>query len=64
MQNFARPLKKLLTDAGWRLLRQGKGDHEIWYNPETGQRVTLVTFLKSRHLANDILKDAGLPKAF
>jgi predicted RNA binding protein YcfA (HicA-like mRNA interferase family) len=64
MQNFAKPLKKLLTNAGWMMLRQGKGDHEIWHNPKTGQRVTVVTFLKSRHLANDILKDAGLPKAF
>ena len=64
MQNFAKPLKKLLAEAGWKLLRQGKGDHEIWYNPRTGQRVTIDAFMKSRHLANTILKDAGLPKAF
>jgi predicted RNA binding protein YcfA (HicA-like mRNA interferase family) len=64
MQNFAKPLKKLLAQAGWELLRQGRGDHEIWHHPETGQRVTVVTFLKSRHLANAILRDAGLSKAF
>ncbi len=64
MENFAKPLKKLLTRAGWKLLRQGKGDHEIWQHPATGQTVTLVTFMKSRHLANAILKEAGLPKAF
>lgn len=64
MQNFAKPLKKLLSEAGWKLLRQGQGDHEIWHNPATGQQVTVVTFLKSHHLANSILKDAGLPKAF
>jgi predicted RNA binding protein YcfA (HicA-like mRNA interferase family) len=46
MRNFAKPLKKLLTNAGWTMLRQGKGDHEIWHNPGTGQRVTVVTFLK------------------
>jgi predicted RNA binding protein YcfA (HicA-like mRNA interferase family) len=64
VQNFAKPLKKLLAAAGWKLSRQGRGDHEIWYNPDTGQHVTVVTFLKSRHLANGILKQAGLPKAF
>ncbi len=64
MENFAKPLKRLLTSAGWELLRQAKGDHEIWHNPATGQKVTVVTFLKSRHLANAILKEAGLPKAF
>lgn len=64
MENFAKPLKKILTAAGWQILRQGKGDHEIWHDPRTGQKVTVVTFLKSRHLANAILKEAGLPKAF
>lgn len=64
MENLAKPLKKLLSAAGWELLRQGKGDHEIWHDPRTGQNVTVVTFFKSRHLANAILKDAGLPKGF
>ncbi len=64
MENFAKPLKKLLVSAGWEFLRQGKGDHEVWHNPTTGQKATVVTFMKSRHLANAILKDAGLPKAF
>jgi hypothetical protein len=64
VQNFAKPLKKRRAAAGWKFLRQGKGDHEIRYNPDTGKHVTVVTFLKSRHLANDIFKDAGLPKAF
>jgi hypothetical protein len=45
-------------------MRQGKGDHEVWHDPGTGQKVTVVTFMKSRHLANAILKEAGLPKAF
>lgn len=64
MENFAKPLKRLLIAAGWQILRQGKGDHEIWHDPRTGQKIAVVTFLKSRHLANAILKDAGLPKAF
>jgi len=64
VQNFAKPLKRLLAEAGWVLPRQGKGDHEIWIHPSTGQHLTIVTFMKSRHLAKALLKEAGLAKAF
>jgi predicted RNA binding protein YcfA (HicA-like mRNA interferase family) len=43
---------------------RGKGDHDIWRNPRTGKSVTVPVKIMSRHLANKILKDAGLPKAF
>jgi predicted RNA binding protein YcfA (HicA-like mRNA interferase family) len=44
-------------------LRRGKGDHDIWMTPE-GKRLVVPVRIKSRHTANGILKDAGLPKAF
>jgi hypothetical protein len=46
------------------LLRQGKGDHEIWHHPVSKIAVTPDAGTKSRHTANAILKKAGLPKAF
>jgi len=61
---YARQLRRLLGEAGYQFEREGKGDHEIWRNPETGRRVTLDVGTRSRHTANKILKDAGLPKAF
>jgi len=64
VDNFAPPTKRLLAKAGWQLLRQGKGDHEIWHDPKSGRKVTIDNSMKSRHLANKILKFAGLPKAF
>lgn len=64
MENYAKPLKKILAAAGWQYLRHAKGDHEVWWNPATGQKVTIDLGSKSRHLANDLLKAAGLPKAF
>jgi predicted RNA binding protein YcfA (HicA-like mRNA interferase family) len=64
MNNFAPLTKKLLSQAGWRFLRSGKGDHEIWHNPGSGNKVTVDHTIKSRHTANGILKQAGLPKAF
>ena len=42
----------------------GKGDHDVWHDPKTGKKVTVPVKLLSRHTANNILKDAGLPKVF
>jgi predicted RNA binding protein YcfA (HicA-like mRNA interferase family) len=64
LNNFSKPVKKLLSEAGWQPMRQGKGDHEIWYDPKTGKKVTVDSAMKSRHTANAVLKRAGLPKAF
>jgi predicted RNA binding protein YcfA (HicA-like mRNA interferase family) len=55
---------KLLREAGYEFKRQGRGDHEIWWHPKTGIRVTVDRSLKSKSTANGILKEAGLPKAF
>jgi hypothetical protein len=56
--------QRRLREAGCWCDRQGKGDHEIWYSPHTGRRFPVDNKIKSRQTANDILKQAGLPKAF
>jgi hypothetical protein len=56
------PLSECRGSEAIDVLRYGKGDHDMWHNPVTGQKVTVPVNLKSRHTANDILKDAGLPK--
>jgi hypothetical protein len=62
--NFAPELKRLLHAAGCRFERSGKGDHEIWFSPHTGVRFPVDQKIKSRHTANAVLKQAGLPKRF
>ena len=62
--SFTPELKKMLAAAGCYLERQGKGDHEIWYSPITERRFVVDRALRSRHTANAVLKQAGLPKAF
>ena len=64
MADFYRDLVKLLRASGYEFKRQGRGDHEIWWHPQTGVRLTVDKKLRSRVTANEILKDAGLPKAF
>ena len=64
MKGFRKEVRDKLSEAGWQFHHHGKGDHDVWHNPGTGQKVTVPVKLLSRHTANDILKDAGLPKAF
>jgi predicted RNA binding protein YcfA (HicA-like mRNA interferase family) len=64
MNDFAPAVRRLLRDNGFTFLRQGRGDHEIWHHEATGRKVTVDGAIKSRHTANGILKQAGLPKAF
>ena len=40
MADYYRDLIRLLLDAGFEFKRPGRGDHEIWWNPRTGVRVT------------------------
>ena len=64
MAGFLRELKRLLEEAGCYHVRPGKGDHEIWFSPITNRHFTIDHGTKSRHTANETLKQAGLPKAF
>ncbi|MDO9471989.1 MAG: type II toxin-antitoxin system HicA family toxin [Caulobacter sp.] len=54
---------RILAEAGWERVPGGKGSHEKWRHPGS-LRTLVIPRTKSRHTANDILKDAGLPKAF
>ena len=64
MADYYRDVISLLRVAGFVFKRQGRGDHEIWWDPQTGVNVTVDRKLRSRFTANGILKEAGLPKAF
>jgi predicted RNA binding protein YcfA (HicA-like mRNA interferase family) len=64
MAELYRELVAILHAHGCYLLRTGKRSHEIWYSPVSKRHVTVPRSTKSRHTANDILKQAGLPKAF
>ncbi len=59
-----RELRDLLRAAGCTLVRQGKGSHEIWHSPVTQRNFPVPVGIASRHTANGILRQAGLPKAF
>jgi HicA toxin of bacterial toxin-antitoxin, len=62
--NFTPRLKRILVEAGCRFERQGKGDHEIWSSPISNRTFTVDGKILSRHTANAVLNQAGLPKQF
>lgn len=62
--SFTPELIRLLREAGCKFERSGKGDHDIWLSPITGVRFPVDHKIKSRHTANAVLKQAGLPKEF
>ncbi|MGH7115697.1 MAG: type II toxin-antitoxin system HicA family toxin [Stellaceae bacterium] len=64
MADLYRGLATLLREAGCRFERQGKGSHEILFSPITSRTFTVPSNISNQLLANAILKQAGLPRAF
>ena len=54
---------KFSLKAGCTFARHAKADRHL-YRRQGGKRLTVPVKIMSRHTANEILKDAGLPKAF
>ena len=45
---------------GCTFVRHGKGDYDIYYSPITNSNVTVDNKIKSRHMANEIMKQSGI----
>ena len=57
-----RKLIRLLRTAGFVFDRQAKGSHEIWWNPQTRQRVTVPNHpgVLARGTLQAIIRQTGL----
>jgi hypothetical protein len=64
VSDLAPALIQLLRAQGCLFVRHGKGGHDIWFSPISNQRFVVDGKIKSRHTANAVLKQAGLPNAF
>jgi len=64
MADYSAEVKQILRANGCYKYREGKGDHEIWHSPITNRRFPVDNKILSRHTANGILKQAGIPKHF
>jgi hypothetical protein len=64
MGSYTPRVKEILRQHDCSFDRQGRGDHEIWYSPITQRKFPVDGNIRSQHLANAVLRKAGIPKAF
>ena len=64
MADWTRLVKERLEKAECYFFRQGAGDHEIWFSPHSGKKFPVDGKIRSRHTANEIMMQAGLPHRF
>jgi predicted RNA binding protein YcfA (HicA-like mRNA interferase family) len=62
--DYTKPVRDALKEGQCWFERHGKGDHDIWFSPHTKRKITVDGKIKSRHTANEIMKQAGLSHRF
>jgi predicted RNA binding protein YcfA (HicA-like mRNA interferase family) len=63
MPTYYDELVRIMTEHGCTHVPGGKGSHQKWKSPINGRTVT-VPRSKSRHTANEVLKQLGIGKRF
>ena len=64
MAEYEKKVRDILSNNGCYMLRHGKGDHDIWINPNNDKQTTVATKIKSRYTANSIMKQLGIKYHF
>ena len=64
MAEYEKKVRDILRKNHCTFFRHGKGDHDIWYSPITDRYITVDTKIKSRHTANEIMKQSGIDYRF
>ena len=64
MAEYEKRVREVLSEHGCRFIRHGKGDHDIWYSPISKQNFPVDGKIKSRHVANAIMKQSGIEFRF
>jgi len=57
---YGKDLVKLFRKNGCRFVRNGKGDHQVWYSPLTNRNITLDYGTNNKYTANGTLREAGI----
>jgi hypothetical protein len=64
MADFTKAVIEALSQSGCYFVRRGKGDHTIWYSPVTKQNFPVDGKIKSRYIANAVMKQSGTNRKF
>lgn len=60
VRGYTAQVRDILMQNGCTFLRKGKGDHEVWVCPHAIRPIVVDGRIMSRHLANEVLKQAGI----
>jgi predicted RNA binding protein YcfA (HicA-like mRNA interferase family) len=63
LPTYYEELVKIMREHGCFRVPGGKGSHQKWKSPINGRTVT-VPRSKSRHTANEVLKQLGIDRKF
>ncbi|MBR4904866.1 MAG: toxin HicA [Selenomonadaceae bacterium] len=64
MAEYEKKVRNILSEYGCKFMRHGKGDHDIWFSPITNRKIVVDGKIKSRHIANEIMKQSGISYRF
>ena len=64
MAEYETKVREKLKEHGSHFIRRGKGDHDIWFSPISNRTFPVDSVIKSRHMANLIMKQAGIRHHF
>ena len=64
MAEYEKKVRETLKRNGCVFVRRGKGDHDIWHSPLNGKNFPVDTKIKSRHIANAVMKQSGVNHRF
>jgi hypothetical protein len=60
MAEYEKKVREVLRQNGYVFHHHGRGDHDIWFQESSSKKVTVDSKIKSRHMANQIMKEAGI----
>ena len=64
MAEYEKKVREILRKHGCYFVRHAKGDHDMWYSPITNRNITVDGKINIRHIANLIMKQAGIDHRF
>ena len=64
MAEYEKIVREVLRNNGCTFVRRGKGDHDIWHSTVNDRNFPVDSVIKSRHMANAIMKQSGLNHRF
>jgi len=64
MAEYEKAVRQILKENGCQFVRRGKGDHDIWFSPINKRNFPVDGVIKSRHVANAIMRQSGIDHKF